>query len=521
MEINNCFCMDLNTALAKFLQPSLFIMFLLSFFLLAFLIYKAKEEILKLIRPIRKNTWLLLGVIVLLAAVLRFLIATHQHMTHTDEVSYMQAAKNILTTFSHGDYVRPVGWPAIIALFSVFGISSYTALYLSSLLGTLTIIVFFFLTYAFFKKEKIALVASLSLALLPIHILWSGSAETNISAVLFGALSLFFSVLYFRKQSLILYTLALSACLFASKFRPENYMFFIIFYLGEFIYSKKLSDIFKSKKIIVAIIIALLALPSFIVMMDRHSATDWVEATSYGAIEGDNWSLKNLVKNSYYYGTQELMFKYSPILITFCFLLGAFLLFMDKKKDAIFLIGSFIVIWLLYFISWFNVIAGRSRCYLLFFIIMFMLSSYAIINFSFLFSQKRRNNLIKILIILLIISFVIKFPQIDEGVNNVNHLTTTVPKQLEKDIPENCLVITKLPETLVATNLETISVEDFIYNNTKQNDCIYFYEEMFCLYFDSRMKSNCKILKKEYNLTLNKTYSSEEIEFYLYKVTKP
>ena len=232
--------MPLIHQLSVVLHDTIPSLILLNFILLIVLICFNWHTIKRFLFKIDKKTWCVLALIFFIALLMRILIPAHQHVMYIDEPWYMEAGKDMLQTGSQEDYPKSIAWPFILRIaFGIFGISNWTAIYTSLLLGSLTIFTIFFMAFAITKRKEIGLLSAIFLALSPAHIRWSASAETNIASLFFITLTIFFCFLYYNKLKYSLLWLALVSLAFTAQFRPENYIFPILFLIGCFIYSKK------------------------------------------------------------------------------------------------------------------------------------------------------------------------------------------------------------------------------------------------------------------------------------------
>ena len=77
----------------------------------------------------------------LAALAAQLLLVSPKHLIFVDEFWYMEAGKNLLL---HGGYApgyfKAIGWPGLIApVFAVFGFNNFNAIYLSVILGALSV----------------------------------------------------------------------------------------------------------------------------------------------------------------------------------------------------------------------------------------------------------------------------------------------------------------------------------------------------------------------------------------------
>lgn len=171
------------------------------------------------------NKWFILGVIVLVAIVLRFWQLGQVPISPDwDEVSLGYNAYSILHTGkdeygkllpvvmqSYGDYKPALYSYLSIPSIMVFGLNVFAVRLPSAVFGILTVIAVFFLVRELFKKDTLALLVALFLSLSPWHIQFSRVAfESNV-----GLAFNVFAALFFLKGLKKYWLLPVSAVFFA------------------------------------------------------------------------------------------------------------------------------------------------------------------------------------------------------------------------------------------------------------------------------------------------------------------
>ena len=144
------------------------------------LIFINIKEIFSLFKNIKRKNLIWLILILFLGIILRFFVASHMHNLHYDEDAYLDIAKHVNLNWNNclclynidghckfcGFSFKSIGFSFFLGLFfKIFGMSSTVAFHVSSLFGSLTIILLFLFTYLLSKREDIALFSSLILAL--------------------------------------------------------------------------------------------------------------------------------------------------------------------------------------------------------------------------------------------------------------------------------------------------------------------------------------------------------------------
>lgn len=536
---------------------------LANFILLLIFTFLNKEELKSFFRKIKKRTWIILLLIFFLAIVLRLFLTPHFLRAPYDEIWHIEAAERLVQNnfLIQGNYAKGIGWPFIMAIFfKLFGISNWIALYTSSVFGILTVFNIFLIAFSFFKKEKIALWSAFLFSIIPLHILWSGSAIANISSIFFVTFALFISSLYFEKKTLSLFCFSLISLAFAAQFRQENYVYLLIFFIGLLVFKKfsfkkvkfvKLKCL-KKETLIICILLFLLItifiLPSFIQVLDFQLFTNWAQRESEGAISSQNWSLSNLVYNFSTWGKDIFTNKYHPFIFSFLFILGIVYLFKKEGRKVLFLLIWFFSLFFIYFSSW-TTLSWKSRFLLTFYPITSIFAGAGIYIICKKVSRKFNfNNLNIFFVFLLLFLF---FPFVREGViedlTKTRHiLETEISEIAESKIPTSCVIVANVPEMISATtDLQAIELGAFLnsqflenrYNITfpsseelslniieengnislfhqgHQTNCVLFFEDFYCEKEDPVFPfiENCKEIKNKYKVIPYLTYSQKEI----------
>ena len=144
---------------------------------------------------ILRRTWMLGGIFILGLLVRVLFLSSHPSGFTPDEASFGYDAYSILKTGrdqwgnflpitlkSFGDGKMPLYAYLSIPSILIFGLSEFAVRFPNALLGSLAIVVLFFLTKEVFKNKKLALFVSFLLAISPWHIQMSrGAFEANLT----------------------------------------------------------------------------------------------------------------------------------------------------------------------------------------------------------------------------------------------------------------------------------------------------------------------------------------------------
>jgi len=496
----------------------IFPLIFLNFVLLLFFICFSFREFKSFFKKIKRRTWWLILLIILLALSLRIFISPHGTLMFEDEGWYMDTAEKVLEAdfnyFSDGMY-KSTGWPFIISLsFFFFGKDNLVAHYASSVLGVLTVFNIFCLSLLLFRKEKIALWSAFLFSLIPVHIVWSGSAETAVPSVFFVTLALFFSLLYFKQKAGSLLWLSLFAVIFAAQVRMENYFLLPLFLLGLFIFKvnpfKK--DSFKSVfiKIILIGLILIMSLPNLFNNLNHYLFNNWntIDTGQYAP----NWGISNFIYNWVQQGSHLFDGEYHPLIFSIFLILGIIYAIKKNKKALIFLGTWFLIFFLIYFVSWPG-LNPKSRLFLNFYPITVIFAGCGVYLINNLVKHERFKNILTlILIIALLLSF---FPSIKREIERKNFLSqsrmeTEIVHLAAKHLPDNCLIVSNLP-VMVSGVVNAIVIESSYFLEQRNIDstfleskeCLLFFKDYTCdpsMDFNPEWQEDYQRIEEDYKL---------------------
>jgi len=506
---------------------------ILNFILVLLFFYLCRNDFSVFFKKISKRTWMILFLIILLASFLRIIVAPHQTMMFEDEGWYRGTAIKFLDIdinyFRDGIY-KSLGWPFIISLgFLIFGKIALVANYLSSFLGVLTVFNIFFIAFLLFNNEKIALWSSFLFSLIPMHIIWSGSAETNVASLFFITLTVFVFSLYFKKKKENLFWLSLLVLVFTFQVRPENHFLLLLFPLGLLIFNvysfkKKTISKFVIGKLILIFLIFLICVPNLINNLDHYISAQWNKIDTGGTIIASNWSINNLRHNLLDDFPNLFNDYYHPLLFSIFFFIGLYFLFSKNKKNFLFLGFWFLIFFFIYFISW-PALGPKTRLFIAFYPIT---TIFAAIGINSLLDLIKNSSFRKFIVIVLALSFLISFSfYLRKEIVRINFyldgkMQTNLINLAEKNIPKDCAILANLPDMLVTvTGSEIFDLNKFLKNKRyrekikNNSECLLFFKDYTC---DSSMQfvftwgKNCSTLEEDYELKPFLNYSSRLVD---------
>lgn len=524
MEIIN----HIHAITQDYLLASMYIIFLL----LITALIASFNDIKKIIGKISLRTKVIITVITIIGFLLRFFIPAKQHIILYDEMWYLEAASHIVQFGEFGVYAKSMGWPFLLSiLFRITEANNLTAILFTIIIGSLSIILMFLLTYAITKNQLLGIVSAIIFAISPVHIRWSSTTETNIASLFFIMLAMFLFFIYYRSFKTSLLLCSGAAIAVAATFRPENYILFPLFLIGAVIFRKKEKLFPLLGKVAIPLFIAFaITIPNLIQVLDFQTGVDWLEVDSAGKLEGKNWSLNNLVENISFL---PKIFSKMIILIPLFFFIGILPMIKHKKRELVFMSFWFLLLAGVYFTSWFQTLTGKERFYMSFYPILFFIAAIGIIasirKVRKIF-PKDHSTTVFILMLVGILILIIPSAQFakDYSSESDRELATIVPDMAERDIDNSCIIVANWPTLIRATtDFQTVETSYFL-NNTDSFEnisCLLFYSDITCnselpFPFIELSAPLCEEMKK-LELEKEKSYNLDSIEYTFYRIKVP
>ena len=406
------------------------------------LLYKNRYVLFMLLRSPGRAAWLFLLFVFSLALLVRFLVFPLENRVMFDEHIYMAGGRAIALTGSFNDVVlKSAGWPFLLGvLFRIFDVSNWVALRATVFLGALTVFPVFFLGFLMTKKKLVGSVAAGILAFFPLHVLWSTRAETSIPSLFFVTLAMALSFLYYRHKTYSTLWLALTAIAIATTFRPENFLYAVLFCVGVLVYCREVLKKVDFRFIVPFVFLGFLAIPSFLHILYFQTGHSWIELDSAGKLTGDNWSFSNLVEHSQVYGV-KLFQDHFPVLLFVSVLAGFAYMGWRQLKNVTFLYAWFALLWILYFSSWWQTLGYGTRLYVSFYPIIAIVAAYGVLA---VYELMRRfcpelpsKAIAALLVAILFFSLSQELRQLEEDTFNLPRLETAFQELAERDVPKS------------------------------------------------------------------------------------
>ncbi len=542
---------------------------LFSYFLLIALLIINFRKIKNEFKEVDKKIWIALFLIVLLGFSLRMFVAPQAHRVFFDEDIYLNTAQNIKNELKACmcDYgtpeecyrcapnKQPHAYSAFISIFFFFfGVQESVAHTATIILGTLSILLVFAVAYFLFRKQSIALYASLILSLVPEHIRWSATTSLEAFFVFFTLLTVSLFLAYFRTGSYSILATAIFAFAITLQGRPEANLLAVLAVLLFLLYNKRLMVDFRSRKFFLLIVLlAILVLPSTIHLKN-------VSSDSWGS-SGEKFGLKYFSKNA---GDNAKFFFENtrfPVIFTILSVLGIAYFLKENKKEILLLSAWFFLffgIYAIFYAGSFNygtdvrfslnlypsvAIFAAMGLGLIEGILSMINFSSGIINYYFLkliikkehFSMEKPEKkpigiwIVRMAIIILIL--VLMTPFIDyiriygEEAWDAKAVHDFAVKESKKFQERSCYVFSHVSSMFLVNGVN--SLQTHLHTNKgivdgifKKTDCVIFYEDYWCVNVLAHKEGICKSMHDNFNLAVYSTQKEKYKNFTFYSVSR-
>jgi len=466
------------------------------------------------------------------AALLLRIFPEYRHILYIDEFFYMEAGKNLLLHHALFDYPESSGWPLILSMaFGIFGVDNHVAIFASIILGAISVFPMFLLSYIITDNVYAGLFSAAVFALWPASVLWSGTASSGAASQFFVLSTLYLCMLFYKRESFFLLLLSCVSLAFLSLFRQENLFYSVLFISGFLFFRLKITRPRIAGIIVSLLLLAVLALPNFLNIIDSHTAVKWIESDTLGAQTGSNWSLSNLTSNFFVYGPDIINGEYQPLIFSFLFIAGICFMVMSRWKEFLFLATWLVGLMLIYFTSWFQTFGGKSRFFMFLAPPIIIISSYGMVHiYRFIKSRRGKPQAIALTVLATGVLFMSFQPYIKSFSSrytfDTHLLYTSLIEKAEEDIPGECLIVSSIPLVLQSTtSMNVVSTDKFLepsfsWNEAhSRNNCILFFDDAFCKIWDwNNTFEKCAFMSTHFVLEPYTSYSHGKSNYTFWRI---
>jgi len=428
----------------------------------------------------------------------------------------------------------PNGYPFTLAVaYMFFGISEVVAFNLTVLLGSLSIILIFLIGYLLTKKEEIALFSALLFALIPVHIMWSGTTASEPVFVFYTLLAVFALSLALKSNTWKSNLFAMSSLAFACQIKAESGILLALTAVFMLLLDKKLRIRINDIKFLVPLIICFVLITPYILHMIHSAQTDpW---GAKGKKFGLEFAKKNIPINAWFwimgYKTIE-----HPILFTIFALIGLIFIIIEQRRLALVLGFWFLMFFFVYaFFYAGSVKYGTDVRYSLSgYPPLILLAGFGLYFLYLVLGKVTRKYglMFLVLVAIILISFYFYLPSVSTPAKEImeaNQARTYhdfVVREASK-LDKDCYILSHTPSIFLIMDLGSLQTwygQDSVkmrelFNKT---DCVIFDDNYWCN-LEPYKSSVCKNMLDTFELTLISSVEVDEgkHKYALYRISNP
>jgi len=461
-----------------FNNPMLFILFTLYMILACIVVLVAinAKAFLKELKKPKKWVWCVLGFLLILNIVLN-LTYPEIIFTQDDEFLYPNYAKS-LSEFNieeiQNNHTKPIGFMFIVSLiFSVFGSSMKYIYLLNAIMGTLSVLAIFVVSYFMFDREDVGLYSAAFMSIFFLNITFANTMEIHSSATLFMLITLISFLFYLRVKTFESKLLALMVLAFTIYIRLEFLVLIIPVVIFFVLFDKTLKDKWK-ENVVLVILFLMFILPEMIYIY----IIETLPASPYHSYDTSIFSLERVSQGLSKWGFPGLKGVFSPLT-----LLGWVALFIRNRKEMFFILSWIISFFIVYFSFWANTIIYLMPIYLM----TILVWSAGIVFVTDYIEKVSKTTMRGIFVIVVVVLIVVLYFNYIPNVDTRNEqLCFTMEREaayyLDSEIGR-CGIVSVHSLPLIGKNIKGIQTqkilddpEAFLYSD----DCVLYLESIFC-----------------------------------------
>lgn len=438
-----------------------------------------------------------------------FYLNSAKLMFNQDIQAWSCALGNEDRCYLYNEHLSPAGYPYLIYLSYVFlGVHDIQAMMISGILGSLSILLVFLITYLLFNNEKPALYAAMIFAFIPFEIFLSSTGAVRTASLFFLGLTFLFYLMALRKDSIKLWCLVAITFSYSIYMRHENSLLLLPMVLV-FIFEKK-PDLKFLNKINIFGFLKKYWLPLLIFVTSQIPVQHWL--LSY--MNRDIYNIQNFhILAGIIFGTflSPLnsiggIFFYNPVIIIF-FMISPMLLMMKKHRGKVLAVWSWFLAYFILYSTYFQCPGFPELfCYEYLRYIQHLHIPIAILSGLVFYEAEKRIHIKHVgwgvlsLLFILMVSFLIYVPNIS-GVEFTlfkdgrmeEHYTSEMIEAVNKTPPDSIIFTSQaiVPKFDYFENDARIVVDMNVYNsnnyiwirdllNNNKERSLYFIEDWIC-----------------------------------------
>ncbi|MCK5023626.1 MAG: glycosyltransferase family 39 protein [Candidatus Aenigmarchaeota archaeon] len=436
------------------------------------------NTIFRAFKKVKKETWLILLSILVIGFLLRstnyvygngydglFSPASAKVLLNSNIQAWNCAMGSDENCYTYSQNLAPPGYSYLIFLsFIVFGVNDINAMIISSILGTLNILIIFLISYLLFKNERVGLYAAVCFALIPFDIVLSATSGMRTTSLFFTGFAFLIFTMALKKHDVKMWSLAAISLSYSIYVRQENFLMILPMMLFFIIEKKAWKN--TMRRINTGLIVKYF-IPLAIFIVSQIPVQHWVMLADRGPsmFVLSNFPIVSIAIIKMLLYDPILRTSYYNILMTSAFFISLLFIFKRRNKES----KLMCIIWL-WFLSYFVMYSAYLQCigfpevfcyeYLRY--TQGLLIPYAILAGIVLFNVenffKRGKNIIFVIIFVIIISTSLLVPF---SIYKFKPLFTD-GRATEHYVGGNILAFNMTPENSIVF-MEQASVQHFDY----------------------------------------------------------
>jgi len=424
----------------------------------------------------------------------------------------------------------PNAYPFTLAFaFLLFGVKESVAFNLVVLLGSLSILLVFLISFLLSDNRTIALYSALLFALIPVHIMWSGTVAPDPVFVFYTLLTVFALLLMFKSEEFSVILFALSCLAFSVQIRAEGMILIPLAAVFLLLLDRNLRKRFTDPRFLLSVLIFILIIPSSFHVYHASKTDTWGSSGKKFSLE---YGKQNIPTNAFFWVMGYKTIEH-PILFSLFALLGILSLIKEKRVLLFLLVwfGTFFFLYAFFYAG--SVLYGVDVRYSLSCYPPFIIAA----GYGMSWVEKemgrrlKKGMLIRVFLVLLVlISFLFYVPSINTPAEKIEEARQArvyrrFVVNFSEQMNESCYVLSHVPSIYLMHNKSSLQTwngqnEARMRELFNKTDCVIFDDGFWC-HVEPYQSTVCKYMFDNYELTKLASIEVDNKNYTLYKVSNP
>ncbi len=442
------------------------------------------------------------------------------NMMHSGQALWCQFGTGLLNTcYINSLYHDPVGWSAFIAIaFTLFGVGTETAFALELLTGVVSVLLMFFLASLLSERKEFPVLASLSLAMMPLLAIWARTqADADLPFMMLVIVSFLLFVIFTKRRSFNSLAAFSFSVVLISYMRTEAILLVPVFLVLLFTFSDEgiartlrknaraaIEALKNSSKVLILLLVALLLIVTQVYYIGTQlQSPDYGQSANQTVISFSNFQSNIGINLLFLVGYYDRL-SYYPAVFSYTIaplaILGVIALLLRNRArnryGVLLLTGTWFLTYFLFYTSFFAGYATYgvdSRFMLQLMPPLVLLASFALLGIgdaavaAAKHVQRRikaaGGRLVFYMALVAAVTALIALP-FALVLSIVTLPITSMPQQVViapamanfysnyTDVPNNCLVFSNTPDTWLEENVSSIQLQYIGSTNQSMNNTI-------------------------------------------------